>query len=163
MFTGVLLSFLDSMDMTHITGNILGLLSGFCFAAQIIIMSGEGSDSSDSLMLSCILSFVIALPFVFFDSGVTFDTKNILWLLVLGIFQYGMANVLFGRGIQQVSSMEASLILTIEPIFNPIPVAIFIGETMGTKALIGAVIVILGVTAYALIQNKKAKRTEEMS
>lgn len=151
VFVGVFLSFMDDLDMTHVIGNILAILSGFAFAAQIVIMSGSDNDSSDSLMISCLISMVIALPFMLTDKGLSFDSKNIFWVLMLGIFQYGMANVLFGYGIKKVNTIEGSLILTIEPVFNPIPVALLGIEVMGTKAIIGAVIVITGVTVYGLL------------
>ncbi|MBO2516903.1 MAG: hypothetical protein CW338_06440 [Clostridiales bacterium] len=153
VFGGIILSFADKMDGQHLLGNILGLLSGFTFAAQIQIMSGAGNDSNDSLMLSCIISFVIALPFMFFDDGLTFSATNIIWVLILGIFQYGLANALFGKGIKHVDAVEGSLILTLEPVFNPIPVALLCGEMMGAKAIAGAVIVILGVLVYSLLHR----------
>ena len=159
VFGGIVLSFSDQLDAKAMLGNVLGLLSGFTFAAQIQIMSGQDNDSDDSLMLSCIISFVIALPFVFFDGGLAFSASNIIWVLILGIFQYGLANVLFGKGIKRVSAVEGSLILTLEPVFNPIPVALFCGEMMGPRAIIGAVIVILGVLAYSLVHHSDSVET----
>ena len=158
VFGGIILSFADSLDPTRIVGNILGLLSGFTFAAQIVIMNDDKADSSDSLMISCLLSFVVTLPFALFDKSLVFDTKNILWILILGIFQYGMANVLFGIGIKRVEALESSLLLTLEPIFNPIPVAIFCGEMMGTKAIIGSVIVIVFITLHSLLPKLEKKK-----
>lgn len=158
VFGGIILSFADDLDATKILGNVLGLLSGFAFAAQIIIMNGEDTDSGDSLLISCILSFVISLPFAFFDKNLSFDLKNIIWVLILGVFQYGMANVLFGFGIRRLEDVEASLLLTIEPIFNPIPVAIITGEMMGPLAIIGSAVVIVAVTLYGLIPTIEKKR-----
>lgn len=151
VFGGCVLSFADSLDPTRIAGNILGILSGITFAAQIIIMNAENSNSDDCLYLSNIISFVVCLPFMFFDSGLSFDKKNIIWVLVLGIFQYGLANILFSRGIKRVDKVEGSLILTIEPIFNPIPVAIICGEKMGRLAIAGFAVVVVFVTLYGLL------------
>ena len=159
VFGGIVLSFADDLDATHVLGNILGLLSGFTFAGQIIIMNRPDTDSEDSLLISCILSFIFSLPFAIFDENLVFDGKNILWVLILGICQYGLANILFGIGIQKIDKVEASLILTIEPIFNPIPVAIFCGEKMGTLAVVGFVIVIFFVTLYGLLPTIEAKRS----
>lgn len=158
VFGGIVLSFADDLDATHVLGNVLGLLSGFTFAGQIIIMNRPDTDAEDSLIISCILSFIIALPFVFFDENLVFDVKNVVWILILGLFQYGLANVLFGIGIKIIDKVEASLILTIEPIFNPIPVAIICGEKMGTLAIVGFFIVIFFVTLYGLLPTIEAKR-----
>ena len=159
VFGGCVLSFADSLDPTRIAGNILGLLSGVTFAAQIIIMNGENSDSDDCLYLSNIMSLVFCFPFMFFDKTLSFDKTNIIWVLILGIFQYGLANILFSRGIKRVDKVEASLLLTIEPIFNPIPVAIICGEKMGRLAIAGFAVVVAFVTLYALLPaiEKKMK------
>ncbi len=159
VFGGCVLSFADSLDPTRIVGNILGLLSGITFAAQIIIMNNENSDSDDCLYLSNIMSFVICFPFMFFDKSLSFDLKNIVWVLILGIFQYGLANILFSRGIKRVDKIEGSLLLTIEPIFNPIPVAVFCGEKMGKLAICGFAVVVFFVTLYGLLPvlEKKIK------
>lgn len=161
VFGGIVLSFADDLDASRILGNILGLCSGFTFAGQIIIMNRPDTDSEDSLLISCMLSLVISAPFMFFDNDLVFDAKNIIWVLILGIFQYGLANVLFGFGIQKIDKVEASLILTVEPIFNPIPVAIFCGEEMGSLALVGFGIVVFFVTLYGLlptIETRLAKK-----
>lgn len=157
VFGGIILSFADDLDATRILGNVLGLLSGFTFAAQIIIMNGEGTDTQDSLIISCILSFVIALPFAFFDKNLSFDFKNVIWILILGLLQYGLANVIFGIGIKKLEDVEASLILTIEPIFNPVPVAIITGEMMGPLAIIGSAVVIIAITLYGLLPTIERK------
>ena len=158
VFLGVVLSFADSLDPTRIVGNLLGLASGVTFAAQIIVQSRADADSGDSLMLSCLMSLVIALPFVLFGDAPQMDMKNIFWVLVLGIFQYGLANALFAIGIKRVDKVEGSLLLTIEPIFNPIPVAILCGEKMGTLALIGAAVVIAFVALYSVLPQLEARR-----
>lgn len=158
VFGGCVLSFADSLDPTRLVGNLLGLASGFTFAAQIIVMNSAESDSNDCLFLSNILSFLVCIPFVFTDSTISFDRKNIFWVLILGVFQYGLGNILFGKGIQKIDRVEASLLLTIEPIFNPIPVAIFCGERMGTLALIGSAVVIGFATLYSLLPQQTAPR-----
>lgn len=158
VFGGIVLSFADSVDGSHILGNILALVSGMTFAAQIVIMNKEGTDARDSLIISCLLNCLTAVPFLFFDNAISFDAGNIFWLLILGIFQAGLANTLFSFGIKLVDEVEASLLLTIEPVFNPIPVAIFCHEIMGTRAILGAVIVIVCVTLNGLLPTFEKRR-----
>lgn len=157
VFLGCVLSFSDNLDTSHILGNILGVLSGFAFAAQIIIMNSEEADSKDSQIISNIFSFIVCFPFMFFDKSLVLDTKNIVWVLILGVFQYGLANIFFSKGIKLVDKVEASLILTIEPIFNPIPVALLCNEKMGLRAVLGSIIVIAFVTLYSVMGNIKNK------
>lgn len=161
VFGGCVLSFADSLDPSRVAGNILGLASGVTFAGQIIMMNGADSDNDDCFMMSNLLSFIICLPFTFFDKSLVFDAKNIIWVLILGVFQYGLANILFSRGAKKIDKVEASLILTIEPIFNPIPVAIFCGEKMGGLAIIGFAIVIVFVSLYGLLPTIEERRKKK--
>lgn len=158
VFGGCVISFADSLDPTKIAGNLLGLASGITFAGQIIVMNSNDSDSDDCLLISNGISFLFCLPFLFADSHLVFDAKNIVWVLILGIFQYGLANILFSIGIKKVEKIEASLILTIEPIFNPIPVAILGIEKMGVLAIVGSAIVIVFVSLYGLLPAIEERR-----
>jgi len=157
VFGGCVLSFADNSDAGHLLGNILALCSGLTYAAQIIIMNGKNCSSEDSTILGNLFACVLCFPFLFFDGGLSFSRSNILWLLIMSVFQYGVANMLFIYGIDRVESIESSLILTIEPVFNPIPVAIFCGELMGPKAIAGSVIVIAFVALYGALPALEAR------
>ncbi len=157
VFGGCVLSFADDLDPTMFLGNVLGLASGLTFAVQIIVMNGEG-DSVDSMVIGNGLSFLICLPFMFFDPSLTFTASNVVWVLVLSVFQYGLANVLFSYAIPKVDGVEGSLILMIEPVFNPIPVAFICGEMMGPLAIAGSIIVIVFIALYAALPKIRAMR-----
>lgn len=159
VFSGCVLSFVDELDPTRMLGNILGLLSGVSFAAQIIIFSDQRADSDDGMYLSNIISFITCLPFMFFDKNMAFSGKILFWVLILGVFQYGLANIFYARGCQIINKIETSLLLTIEPVFNPIPVFLVTGEMPGHLAIAGFFIVIGGITLYGvlpLLNRKKA-------
>lgn len=161
VFSGCLLSFIDELDPTKMLGNVLGLLSGVSFAAQIIGFSDPKADSNDGMYLSNIISFVFCLPFMFFDKNMAFSPEIIFWVLVLGIFQYGLANIFYAKGCQIINKIETSLLLTIEPVFNPIPVLLVTGEMPGPLAIVGFFIVIAGITLYGIlpvIESKIKKR-----
>lgn len=160
VFGGCVLSFIDEIDTTRLLGNILGLASGVSFAAQIILFSDKRADSDDGMYLSNIISFVVCMPFMFFDRNMAFSGEIIFWVLVLGIFQYGLANIFYARGCQIINKIETSLLLTIEPVFNPIPVLLVTGEKPGPLAIVGFVIVIAGVTLYGVLPmiEKKLKK-----
>ena len=159
VFGGCALSFADGIDPTRVAGNALGLMSGFTYAGQIIAFSDKKADASSGILLSNIISFFVSLPFVFFDKNLSFSAKTVFWVLVLGIFQYGLANLCYSRGCQKISDLETSLLLTIEPIFNPFPVLLVTGEKPGVLAIAGFVIVIAGVTAYGVLGAKTKERS----
>ncbi len=162
VFGGCVLSFVDNLDFSRVLGNILALGSGFFYAGQIIAMNGKDCDTQDTVIISNAMCFLASIPFLFTDTLV-FDVKNIVWLLILAVFQYGLANILFSIGIKRTDPVEASLLLSIEPVFNPIPVAIFCGEMMTPLAIVGSAIVIIAVTLHGLLpqlQERAALKRE---
>ena len=48
------------------------------------------------------------------------DLQSISLLLIMGVFQLGIAYILFSIGISKVSATSANIIATIEPVLNPI-------------------------------------------
>ena len=157
VFAGCVLSFAGNLDFTHVLGNLTALCSGFTYAAQIIIMSSPGCDSVDCSIISNAICFIVCLPFMLADNLV-FDAQNIIWVLVLAVFQYGLPNILFAKGIKMIDSVEASLLLCIEPVFNPIPVAIFCAEHMDVPAIIGSAVVIVSIALYSLLPRLYKKK-----
>ena len=158
VFGGCALSFLDGIDPTRVVGNLLGLASAITYTGQIVAFSDPKADAAGGIMLSNLLSFAVTLPFTFFDKNLVFDAKTLFWVLVLGVFQFGLANLCYSRGCQRLSETETSLLLSIEPIFNPIPVMLVIGEVPGVLAVIGFVLVIAGVAFYTVLPSIEARK-----
>ena len=71
-----------------------------------------------------------------------------------------LAYILLTIGLKTTPPVTASLVSGIEPVLNPILVAVFYGEKMGPMALIGAAIVIGGVIVYNVCRAKKQKPEE---
>lgn len=156
VFFGCVLSFADKMGEGHLLGNLLSLASGMSYAAQIVVFSRPETDSGDSMMISNFISLLICAPFMFFDPAVPATTPTVaVWLAIMCVFQFSLANIFYSLGCKLVSDIECSLLLTIEPIFNPIPVAIFCGEHMGPLAFAGFVIVLAGITMYTVGEKKQ--------
>ena len=151
VFGGIILSFADSLEPGKIVGNFLGLASGVTFAAQIIIMNDAQTDSLDSMWLSSAASLLLTLPFAYAVAPDALNAHNLIWLVILGIFQYGGGNLLFALGIPRTVGIEASLLLNLVPVFNPIPVALIYGEKMGPLAIAGSVVVIFFVALYGAL------------
>ena len=76
-------------------------------------------------------------------------------MLILGVFQVALAYILMCIGLKTTPAVTASLISGIEPVLNPILVAVFYGEQIGSMALVGAVIVIASVLTYNVLLAKQ--------
>ena len=153
---GILCFFFDKLSTEGTLGNLLAIFSGLMYAFVFLLKKIPNADFESSVLLAHLLGFVTGFPFLLRETD--FSVPNLVMILVLGIFQFGLAFVCLAVGLSLVSPIAASLASTIEPILNPILVAIFYHETIGPSSLIGAVIV-LGAALYYSIFNKE-KDTE---
>jgi drug/metabolite transporter (DMT)-like permease len=98
--------------------------------------------------ISC-LGVAVVLCFMPFISD--FDLKAVGLLAVMATFQFAIPYILFARGIAHVPGAEASLLALIEPVLNPIWVALFYGEDPTTATIIGGAIILLGLALRYLV------------
>lgn len=155
VFGGILFFFLDSLEMGGGLGNILALISGLTYAGVFMMNDMPDSDAISSVFFGDIISSVTGLPF--FLQETQFPPEALVSLLVLGVFQVALAYIFLCIGLKTTPSITASLVSGVEPILNPVLVAIFYGETVGVYALIGGMIVIAGVVGYNILKIKQDK------
>ena len=77
-----------------------------------------------------------------------------LFAVILGVFQLGLAYVCLTTGIQYTQLVSASLVTGIEPILNPVLVALVLGERLTPLAFVGGAIVFLSVMVYNVLTVK---------
>ena len=149
VFGGVLCFFMDSLANGNIVGDILALISGISYAGVFMLNDLPDSDPISSVFLGQAISAVTGLPFLLQETE--FGTVTLLSLFALGVFQVGIAYILLTEGLKTTPSVTASLVSGIEPVLNPILVAVFYHEYIGPTALIGAVIVVVSVIVYNVL------------
>ena len=157
VFAGVICFFVDSLSSGHLTGDLLALLSGIFYAGVFMMNAREDSDSLSSVLIGMVLNVLTGLPFLIREQP--FLAGMDVWtpVLVLGIFQLGLAYVFLTEGLAITPPVTASLISGIEPVLNPLLVAVFYGEMLTPLSLVGAAIVFLSVIGYNLIRLKQAE------
>ena len=153
VFGGILFFFLDSLEMGGGLGNVLALISGASYAGVFMLDEMPDSDAISSVFWGDVISAVTGLPFLLGETQ--FPPSAIVSLVILGVFQVGVAYVCLCIGLKTTPPVTASLVSGIEPVLNPILVAVFYGEKMGKFALVGAAIVIGGVVGYNVLRVKK--------
>jgi drug/metabolite transporter (DMT)-like permease len=152
IFAGLFLFFGDDLNFDGFTGNILAIVSGMAMALLMLCMRKQKDGTpANTILLGNIIGAVIGLPFLFQES---YSLPNLSIIAYLGIFQIGLSFVLYSIAIKQVQALEATLILTLEPILNPLWVFLVIGETPGKLALIGGMFVVGAVTARAVVSAR---------
>ena len=149
---GMVLFFLDQLSPGNMLGNLFGILAGI-FLAQMFVMVGRGGDDDatrmSGIMIAHVLTLMIGLPI-----GIPQTTEiaaiEIVYVIILGVFQLGIPYVLYGVASRDCPPLACSLIGMMEPLLNPVWVAIFIGEVPGPFALVGAVIIIATVSWWCV-------------
>lgn len=151
---GILFFFLDSLEMGGGLGNFLALLSGVSYAGVFLMNDMPDSDAISSVFWGDVLSAVTGLPFLAHETE--FTATAVFSLVILGAFQVGVAYVLLCIGLKTTPPVTASLISGIEPVLNPVLVAVFYKESVGRFALVGAGIVIASVLVYNVLKSRKS-------
>ena len=85
--------------------------------------SFERSDSLSSIFIGQAMSAATCIWFVFGESD--FGVTAMGGILALGIFQLAFAYIFMAKGLDEVPAVTASLTTAIEPVLNPILVAVF--------------------------------------
>lgn len=147
-FAGMMCFFLDKLTPDGMIGNLIAVFSGICYAFVFIQKKMPGADMDSAMMFSCLLGAVIGCPSVLKETD--FSGHVLLYIAILGIFQFGAALVFLAKGLQTVQPFTAAVSSMIEPILNPTLVAIFYGETIGPVSLLGACLVIGASTYYSI-------------
>lgn len=152
---GMVLFFVDDINLDGVLGNIFAALSGVAFGlfAVFMRMQKDGSPIS-SVLLGNIITAVIGIPFIFRDVP---DQKGWLCLVILGVVQLGLPYILYSKAIKHVTALEASLIPVIEPILNPVWVFLFLGETPGSWAFLGGLVVIAAITGRCVLSIRSSR------
>ena len=145
---GVSLCFIGQMGKGHLIGDSIAVISGVFFAAMFIFSEGVSDQTRASgIMQGQFLTAIIGLP-VLFATRPAFTPQAIGGILVLGIFQIGIAYVLYSIAIKRAPLLTCSLLAVLEPLLNPVWVFLFAGENPGVWSLVGGVIVVFIITLW---------------
>ena len=154
---GVSLCFIGQMGNGHLAGDIIAVISGLFFAAMFIFSEGVSDQTRASgIMQGQFLTAIIGLP-VLFATRPAFTPTAIGGILILGIFQIGIAYVLYSIAIKRAPLLTCSLLAVLEPLLNPVWVFLFAGENPGIWSLVGGVIVVVVITLWYVYDARQAR------
>lgn len=152
IFVGILCFFFDKISFGGQLGNLLAIISGSLYAFIFILKKIKNADFESSILISQLASFIIFIPWYFKETDYT--STNFLLIIVLGVVQMGAAYICLAYGLDRVTPLTAALASTIEPVLNPIWVAIFYGEIISPIAMLGAAVVIISSSVYNVVNAK---------
>ena len=145
---GMLLFFGDNLSDGYLLGNLIAIGSGLFFAGVFVCNKRPDADPEQSIMLGFYINTIMFIPFVFFDQRISADPLAWGFIVLLGIVQVGLAYVLFSIGIKRTPALLACLITALEPVLNPLWVALATPERPGRFALAGGAVIVITIVIY---------------
>ena len=137
-------------------GNVLALASGVTWALTIMGLrhlgrSGEAWGPAAAFwgnVFAALGCLPMALPLG--------PSQPADWLLVavLGVFQISLAYVFLLRGLEKVGAFEASLLLLLEPVLNPIWAWMVHGERPGAWSMAGGAAILLSTLVKSWVDAR---------
>jgi len=154
---GMSLFFVGKLRPQDVTGNLLALCSGVCFAFYFLLLrhsSARDVNRASSVIYGNLLVVLVTAPAVWlaWQQVSVADAGRVAYL---GVVQIGFAYLLFTLAMARgVRSLDAGIIGYIEPVLNPVWVFLFIGERPSQWALLGGGIIVVAVVCHMLIEAK---------
>ena len=155
VLAGTVLFFAEEISPGAMVGNVLAALSGLTFALTLMFlrMQKDGSPA-ESLMIAHLITMIVSLPFW---GGFRPTLGNLGGIAILGVFQIGLAGVLLAYGIRHVSALAAVLIVTLEPVLNPVWVFLATGEQPSLMSAVGGTVIIAAVIGLQLADARSRR------
>lgn len=146
-------------------GNIAALASGVFFGLYFVLLRHPRSLANKNPALSVfygnLMIVVLMLPLLFQHLPNSVSSNDVSAILFLGVFQIGIAYLLFTRGIAGgVRSLDASIIGFVEPLLNPIWVFLILAEKPSAWAIVGGLIIVIAVAGHTFYNARKKSTAE---
>lgn len=155
LFAGMFILIGGDFSGGSLVGNLFALGSGLNYGfSSIFLRRQKDADPTDSLILSNLFCFVFSIPFIF--TGGVPSGKSCLGLLILGVVQIGLASYFWGKGIKKSSAITVAVIGMLEPILNPVWVALAVHEIPGWTTVLGGCVILGFIVLHVVLGKKKA-------
>ena len=137
---GLTLFFLDRLDGRQLAGNAVALVAGVTFAFSIMGLRAASGERTAVLVWGNAIAAAVTLPFAL--AGPAPTGADLAIVVFLGIVQLGLGYAMFARGVDRTPAVEASLLVLLEPVLNPVWAFVLTGERPGPWALCGGAVVL---------------------
>jgi drug/metabolite transporter (DMT)-like permease len=152
-FAGVLLIVSGADSVGSLWGNLVSAVMGVTYAATIVLARARPDvPTTEASVLGILIVAIASAPLAAFHVS----APDLGLFAVFGIFQMGIALIMFTAGVRLIPSADAGLISVLESVLAPLLVWAVFNELPGTPTLIGGTIVIAAVLAAAIIERDAA-------
>ncbi|MBN1458882.1 MAG: DMT family transporter [Armatimonadetes bacterium] len=140
----------------------LGLVSGLAFGAFILLLKTMSDTPPESIFVWTNLGAALIVLPAALASGLALPVgpRELGLVAVMGVFQLGLAYYFFQWGLARTRAVEASLIILLEPILNPIWVYLVVGELPTPRVIFGCALIGTALLAMAVGGNGRNASVE---
>lgn len=136
-------------------GLLNGLAAGLFFGLlTLMIRRLRDSDSAVVTVFNNLGSAVLILPVALAFGGLAVPAGCWVWLVVLGVVQFGIPYYLFSIGLRRVPAYQAALLTLLEPVLVPVWTYLAMGETVPPATLAGGGVILLALVLFAVLKKK---------
>ena len=158
LFVGSEHPYATAPDPVH--GNILATLSGLCWALTLMGLRWMGRSqhaAPGSAVPAVVMGNLIAFFLGLFFALPVQAARPLDWAIVtgLGTIQIGVAYVFLTGGMRHVRAFEASMLLLLEPVLNPVWSWLIHGERPRSWSLVGGAIILGGTLLKTWLDSRR--------
>jgi len=140
-------------------GNWLGVASGVAWASTVMGYRWAARDPSvfgAALLAGNVIVALVAIPLGWPITATAQD-----WAIVafLGVFQISLSYAFLAIAMREVPALEASLLMLLEPVLNPVWTWLVHGERVGPASLVGGAIVLAATAARTWLDALETRRS----
>jgi drug/metabolite transporter (DMT)-like permease len=164
-FFGMCLFFLDRVSAQGRIGDLVAIVSSFGFAGVPLLMRLEYTKRPNpraaalgpavAMTLGNLIACAVAAPAMVHAVSSPIGLGGWSAVVFLGVFQIGVAYVLYAAAVNALPALRSTLLATIEPILSPLWVAIVRGEKPTRWAAIGGAVILVSVTLQAVVRQER--------
>lgn len=149
---GVAVLFAGNRGSGDAAGLGMGAASGLFFALMLLWL--RRLRYADPIAITFVNCLGVALLLAPVPGVWDIGLRDLGLLVLMAAVQFAAPYVLVTRGLRRVPGAEASLLALIEPVLNPVWVALFFGEEPSAATVAGGAVILLGLALrYSLFRT----------
>ncbi|MDD5253630.1 MAG: DMT family transporter [Candidatus Nanoarchaeia archaeon] len=152
----ILINPFNVAEIKNLGGVIVSLFGGICLSGWVVIGSFVSKNQSPPittkftnavltiffLLLAYPLISLIKIPSI---SSVSFNFSASIWIwiIIFALFTEIISHIFYFKGMKEVSTMDAGIILLLEPIVGSLLAVVFLGQLLTINIIIGGILILV--------------------
>lgn len=160
----ILINPFNVAGIKSILGVVLSLLGGVCLSGWVVIGSFVSKNKSPPITtkfanaILTIIFLLIGYPFLLLVNNTSINAFSFnfspmiwVWLIIFTLFVELISHILYFKGTKVVPTVDAGIILLLEPVVGSILAILFLGQAITWNVFVGGVVIL--IANYISIRN----------